>query len=100
MIYPIAIVKGVAHVVNELMRGHVVSISPLPTALVQVEVIPAPVEIAAMHPFERSAQVHSPEPEAEPEAETHDIRKLPSPLAVLLGPEPEAEAEAELEIGI
>jgi hypothetical protein len=96
MIYPIAIVKGVAHVVNELMRGHVVSISPLPTALVQVEVIPAPVEIAAMHPFERSAQVHSPEPEAE----THDIRKLPSPLAVLLGPEPEAEAEAELEIGI
>lgn len=98
IIHPIAIVKGLAHVVNELMRGRVVSISPLPTALVQVEVVPAPVEIAATHPLERSAQVHSPEPE--PEAESHYIRKLPSPLAVLLGPEPEAEAEAELEIGI
>jgi hypothetical protein len=94
MIYPIAIAKGLAHGVNELMRDHVVSISPLPTALVQVEVIPAPVEIAATYSWERCAQVRSPEPEQE--AEVH----LPFPLAELLGPEPEAEAEAELEIGI
>jgi hypothetical protein len=93
MIHPIVIVKGITHVINGLRRSHVVSISSRPPALVQVDAI-SPVEIAATHPRERSAQVHSPEPEHE------DIWRLPSPLAVLLGPEPEPEAETELEIGI
>ena len=53
------------HALDELERNHLIAISPLPTAVIQVEVIPAPVEVQVSDPYPwgRDAQARSHEPE-------------------------------------
>jgi hypothetical protein len=51
MIHPILIAKLVVRMTKHLVRDRILSFSPFPTSVVQLEAVPAPVERDLTHPY-------------------------------------------------